>query len=499
MPSRRVRPPRALTFAGILFAIAVLVGCDRIPSDANLVSDLSAYVESGYAPGLLDVATAERLDNLRLPNFGKNRSTVSFNAEIRLKRDYDFGVWDQPNAATLTYLLGARPMALSGLKNGGNKSGDILHVTGAVVYVRDGERWHLESGVPAEVGAKAAPIRSRLAALSQWWRITVLTFRDLISSPSVAITEDLAPALKSASARFMRQSGGISLASGPLGGEYWTLMQALTEANTAPGTNMFNIATSGARENLRLLRQNSVTAAIMRSDEAALAATGEGPFGRDGTFPDLRALASLFPEQIHVIVKTESAIASVADLYGKRIAVGAGETMALLEAGDILRAHRVPLSALAQTPSELPVEVALEALERGEQDAVIITAPAPLPALRNFAVSHKVRLLPMDADAVALMTTGTSSYIAVTVPSQTYPGQGKPITTVGVAALLVSTDRIPTAEAVGLLHKVFADIDFMGWGDPKGAMIKAASARRGLTLPLHSGAEAFYGTLPAQK
>jgi TRAP transporter TAXI family solute receptor len=231
----------------------------------------------------------------------------------------------------------------------------------------------------------------------------------------------------------------------------------------------------------------------MRADEAALAAAGEGPFERDGTFPDLRALASLFPEQIHVLVMATSPVASVADLYGKRVAIVSGEPVALREAGDVLRAHRVPLSALAKPAAELPMDEALDALARGEQDAVILTAAVPSPALRNFVVASAIRFLPLDADAVALMTTGNSNYVAVTIPAQSYPGQGKPIATVGVTAMLVSTERVPAAETEGLLRQVFADVDFMRLGHPMGAMIKPSTARKGLTLPLHTGAEAFYG------
>jgi TRAP transporter TAXI family solute receptor len=477
---------------GILFALCGLTACERAPTDTDLTSDLSKHVETGYAPGLLEVTTADRTNPWHLPRPGADRRTIAFSAALRLKRDYDFGVWEQPNAAALTYLLGAQPHALSGIKAGGNKSGDILHVTGEVVYIREGDLWRLESGVPA------ATLTPNVSS-DQWLRLSFSALRALMLSPTEIIQEDIAPAIKSATAKLRRRNGNIALASGPEGSDYWSIMEAVASVSTSTEQAPLNISTSGSRENLRLLRQNSVTAAIMRGDEAALAAAGAWPYEHDGTFPDLRALASLFPEQVHVIVLAGSQIASVADLFGKRVAVATGEPVAVLQAGDVLRAHRVPLSALAAPPTEISVSDALDALARGEQDAVIVTAPAPVPALRNFAVSHAVRLLPLDADAVALMTSGTSNYVAVSVPIQTYPGQGKPIATVGVTALLVSTEQVPAAETETLLRKVFTEVDFMRLGSPAGTMIKASSARRGMTLPLHSGAEAFYGTPESPK
>jgi TRAP transporter TAXI family solute receptor len=482
-------PHRGIAAAVLMAAATGLSSCDRAPDDARLQSDLSAYVDAGYAPGLIEITTAKRLDHQLIPDFNRTQRAVSFAADLRLKRDYDFGAWEQPNAAALTYLLGTTPATLTGLKPGGNKTGDILHVTGAVSYSFNNDQWRLNGGMPVKREERTESSQ-RLAAVKQWWRITAFTWQRMTSTPDMPAA-DIDIAIKGASARAVRQSGKASVASGPEGSEHWTVMQAIGGEKTPHAAA--NIATNGSAENLRLLRQNSVTAAVLRSDEASLAAAGEGPFGHDGTFPDLLALASLFPEQIHVVVMAASPIASVADLYGKRVAIVSGTPAALLEAGDVLRAHRVPLSALAKAPAEISADAALEALAQGEQDAVIITAPAPSPALRNFAGARPVRFLPLDADAVALMTTGTSSYAAMTVPAQTYPGQNKPIATVGVTALLVSTAGIPAKEVEGLLHTVFGGADFVTQGGAMGAMIKISAARKGITLPLHPGAEAFYG------
>jgi len=117
----------------------------------------------------------------------------------------------------------------------------------------------------------------------------------------------------------------------------------------------------------------------------------------------------------------------------------------------------------------------------------------PRTVLRDFAVGSAVRFLPLDADAVALMTSGTSNYVAVTMPAHTYPGQARPVATVGVAALLVSSATVTAEEVDTLMQRTFSGVDFMDRGSLLGGMIKRSTAQRGTTLPLHSGAEAFYG------
>src|SRR5205085_2091559 len=90
--------------------------------------------------------------------------------------------------------------------------------------------------------------------------------------------------------------------------------------------------------------------ALAYTEQAALASAGTGPFESAGTFPELRAVGSLFPQQVHVIVMAPSSLASVADLFGKRVAVAATGPAAMTQAAEVLRAHRVVVTALAALP-----------------------------------------------------------------------------------------------------------------------------------------------------
>lgn len=483
-----------------VMALLSLTACDRTPTDEVLTTDLSAHVERGYAPGLIEVTHAARLDHKIIPDFNRDQRRVAYAARLRLKRDYDFGNWDQANAASLALLLGARPQDLAGLKADGNKAGDTIQATGTLIYDHADGRWRLAAGADVQLESPII-LPDRLALLKNWRDLTVMTFHALWEPAAVARSEIVA-AEKRVTARLARVNGGIAVASAPIGSNMWQVTQAITgiERATSPAARpLVNVATMDARENLRLLRDGVVSAALIRSTEVLLAAQGQGPFETDGTFPSLRAVASLFPEEIHVVVDRASPIASVADLYGKRIAVAATGPAAMLEAVEILRAHRVVLTNLAAPLVELPVDAALAALHRGEQDAVILTSAAPSAALRGNGSAASVRLLPLDGDAVALLTTGTSNYVAATIPAQTYPGQERSVTTVGLAVMLVSSTAVPADDVQELLGLTFAPRDFMQSGSPFSALAKISTARRGVNLTLHDGAEAFYAGLPGQK
>jgi hypothetical protein len=194
-----MRALKALTL--LCLAAIALAGCDRSPSNPTLATDITAYVEGGYAPGLVDVVHAERLDHRVIPDFNNNRRKVFFVADLKLKRDYDFGAWDQANATALMLLLNARPEAVQGLAAGGNKAGDTIHVTGTVLYVRGDRGWRLEADTVSPANPIAPP--GRRAVLEELREITMLTARALFSKQG-SFAEDLSAAVKTASARRTR-------------------------------------------------------------------------------------------------------------------------------------------------------------------------------------------------------------------------------------------------------------------------------------------------------
>ena len=61
-------------------------------------------------------------------------------------------------------------------------------------------------------------------------------------------------------------------------------------------------ATAGSFENVRLIREELADIGLVQSDIAAAAAKGSGAFATDGAMGELRALGSLFPEAVQIVV-----------------------------------------------------------------------------------------------------------------------------------------------------------------------------------------------------
>ncbi|MGE4062985.1 MAG: TAXI family TRAP transporter solute-binding subunit [Rhodospirillaceae bacterium] len=476
----------ARTVCLFIGVVAALSACTRAPSDDTLKTDLQTVIDAGLAPGLIEVDDAARAGGS--PLVWGERALIDFEAALRLKRDHRFGAWDELNVGALALMLDAAPQDISGVKVKGNVAGDVITVRGRLAYLEtDGGGLKLDTTPPAP-----APSRERgLVLLSDLQRAIdarLRAFKETLRASSIGLyLEEWNRARRVIAGRNARRSGGFSIATDTKRTDYWRLGEAAARAAREQDVPFANIAADGPQEALDFLRAGRVTAAVVRNTEAMLAVNGLAPFEASGPYK-LAALAALYPQPIHVVVKQDSTLGSPAELFGKHVGVAGTARVNATEAEAILRGHGVPLGALAAPLLAVPAAEALDQLEAGAFDALIMTAALPGAELRSFAARRPVRLLPFDSDAIAFLTTGVGNYVAITIPARTYPGQARPLATVASVTMLVSVDTVPEIEAAGLTDFLLSRTDYLRGGSLTGAMVSRADAERSMTLPWHPGA-----------
>ncbi len=481
---------RTLRVFLVTVLVVALAACTRAPEADRLKSDMQVLIDENFAPGLLEVVSARQTRVIPYVVAGE-KVRVGYDAALRLKRDHRFGAWDQINIATLALLLDAPPTEIRGIKPSGNAAGDMISIRGGLTYLTAGDAWRLDVTPPAAapqepngfvlVSDFRAAVKRRVDAFNAMWR----------ASRTAISYDEWKRARRAVAGRTARHDGGFSVATDIEGSVYWHLGDAA--ARTADNANIpfANVAAEGPQEALDFLRDGRVSAVIMRNTEASLAANGLAPYDASGPYK-LEALAALYPEPVHVIVKDGSPLGSPAELFGKHVGVAGTERVDAVEAEAVLRGHGVPLSALAAPLVAVPTDEALDQLEAGAFDALVVTAPLPSAPLRRFAARRPIRLLPFDSDAIAFLTSGVANYVAITIPARTYPGQTRPLAAVAAVAMLVSVDTVPAKETTGLLDLMLGRVDYLPLGSLTGAMVGRADARRPMTLPWHAGAIAFF-------
>lgn len=259
-----------------------------------------------------------------------------------------------------------------------------------------------------------------------------------------------------------------------------------------PGLVAVAQATQGSMENLRLVDSGQLESGFAQADLAAMAYGGAGAFAEDGPMPRLRAIASLFPEALHVVVRVDSPVREIAGLAGKVVAVGEPGSGTAINSKVLLAAAGFGEDDV--TRKTLRPSQAVEELKAGTIDALIIAGSYPVPAIQELAAATPIRLVPVIGRVAARLESEFPSYRAATIPAGSYRNVDTDTPSVGFSALWV----VGADADAGLVYditravwsegaaKLFAGID------PIGKQIRLADALKGISLPLHPGAARFY-------
>ncbi|SPD68538.1 putative uncharacterized transporter, periplasmic component TRAP type domain (plasmid) [Cupriavidus taiwanensis] len=479
-----------LTLLFALLASAWLAGCGAGPAADGIRAGVEERLALALPPGTVQVVGLERRGSqadTKAPA-GETRRIVYFDAQLKLLRDYDFGAWDSPGVAGLVSALGAGPRGITGITSGGNKAGDIIRAHGTALYRRDGERWVgvLPAGYrPAEAPAVATNAPSGPAAILDAMRKVIDSVqKDASPAQRAVIEQELTTAHANIRARLARVNEGYAIAAGAEHGQYLRFAQALVAGTRV---RAIPLVTHGGEENLRLLRAGKVSVALAQGDAALDAYEGKDAFAEDGPQASLRAIGSLYPEPVHVLVRDGDPARSVSDLRGKRIAVGEHGSASRHTALRVLGAHG--LTDKDFKAEEVGLGTGLVALRQNQVDAVIQVIGVPADSIRDALAEMPLRLLPLDEKAIVALVGRKAGYFRASIAPGTYPGLSAPVRTIATAAVLVTGPDLSDNEVADLTRLVYRNgRDLVARGSAQGGQISVATARQGLMIPQHLAA-----------
>lgn len=481
----------------ILLALCLmLAACGRAPDSDVLRADVGRGLAATYGQDLFRIAELKRMGSAvdSTAPAGESRRVVYYDVELEVARDVALGAWDQPGAASLVTLLGAGPRSISGVKSGGNQAGDRIVAHASAIYRQEDGDWKLvtPAGFKAaeapslDTGAPPPVTRQLLDTLDQ---ITHSVSYSASSTAQHVVQQELERSLARINGRLSRLQQGYPLAGGPDRGEYLAFARALSSVARTRQIRVSPLITGGAADNIALLRSGDAVVALVQADTARLAYEGKGPFAAQGPYTGLRALGSLYPEMIHIVVRDDPALRRVQDLKGKTIALGPEGSAVRTTLETVLAAHGLQAGRDYQV-ADTPFAASLPALHSGAVDAAAQVIGVPATPLRDALVPAQLKLLPLDPAAIKALTAGDSALMPMDIPAGTYPNQPERIPTVATAALMLTTADLTRDEALVVVRAVYqTGQDLLAAGSAQGAQVSVATARRGLTVPLHDGAE----------
>lgn len=283
------------------------------------------------------------------------------------------------------------------------------------------------------------------------------------------------------------------IGTGGTAGTYYPVGGMIANAVSQPGKIVATAqATNGSVANVNGVAGGAMESGFSQSDVATWAYTGTGVYEGKPKVSDLRMIANLYPESIHLVVKKGSGIKSVADLKGKRVALDEPGSGTLVNARTVLAAYGVKESDIK--PEYIKPNQAGDKLKDGALDAFFFVGGAPAGAIAELASSGTgIELVPL-AGPQAEALRKSNPYLAVdTIPAGTYKDVPA-VQTMAMGAQWVTSAKADTETVYQITKALYSKPaqDALAAGHAKGKFITKENAVKGVGIPFHPGAEKFY-------
>ncbi|MBO9319874.1 MAG: TAXI family TRAP transporter solute-binding subunit [Chloroflexus sp.] len=298
---------------------------------------------------------------------------------------------------------------------------------------------------------------------------------------------------QSAPAPAPAQTLRYAFGGGPVGGVFQVYADVLSLIikEKVPGVDITAEGTGGSAENLRSVNAGDRQFGIVYSGDVALGALGQLP--EDPTVYDkVMPVAPLYGGVAHLVVSEASGINSVADLVGKRIALGnAGSGAALsaeryFKALDLFDKIRVEYLGYSQ---------AAAAMADGQLDGFWVLAGFPNASVREAATATKIKLIDIYTPGVeAGFFQQYPFYSQRALTGGAYDGVPNDVMSFQDTALWVANADVPADIVYQALRAVYLEggLDRLREAHPSAKEMGLEVGITGIANKLHPGAVKFW-------
>lgn len=282
----------------------------------------------------------------------------------------------------------------------------------------------------------------------------------------------------------------INIATGGTAGTYYPLGGAIAEVlnKNVPGVNASAQSTGASIANINLLQQGKVDIAFIQNDNAYYAINGIEMF-KDKQVKNLYGLATLYPETVQIVTLKDSGVTDLAQLKGKRVAVGAAGSGTEANARQILEAYGLTYEDVEE--QYLSFAEASSALKDGNVDVAFVTAGHPTAAIQDIATQNEVVMLSVADDKADALIAKYPFYTKVNIKANTYKNQANDCSAIAVRCMLAVTDAMDAETGYAVTKAIYNNIDRLKAAHSAANVITKESAMDGMSVPVNAGAEKF--------
>ncbi len=295
------------------------------------------------------------------------------------------------------------------------------------------------------------------------------------------------------------------LGTGGEGGSYYPIGTAIARALTPPGDgkpckaatcgidNLVAVAqiSNGSVSNVEGIRTGALEGGIAQADIVHWAYTGTGTFAGRQPNSRLRTVGHLYAESLHLFVDGKAGIHNVTDLRGKRVSLDEPGSGTLVDARLVLTAFGLGEEDL--DPRYVKPDIALSELHNGTLDAFFMVMSYGTQTMNKIADNTNLSLVPIKGPPAEAIIKSHPFFAPTKIPSGTYPNIPE-TRTLSVGAQIVVSAELEEDLVYKLAQILWHERTMQAIAEASGGTLRIVpgQALKGLTIPLHPGAERYY-------
>ena len=282
----------------------------------------------------------------------------------------------------------------------------------------------------------------------------------------------------------------INILTGGTSGVYYPLGVGLSKiyGEKIEGSKVQVQSTKASVENLNLIQSGKGEIAFVLGDSVKYGWEGNAEAGFQSKLENLRGIAGIYPNYVHIVASKSSNIKSIADLKGKRVSVGAPKSGTELQARAILKASGMSYDDLGKV-EYLPFGQSVELIKNRQIDATVQSAGLGVASIKDLANSVEVVIVEIPESIIEKLG---APYVSATIPANTYQGVGQDTKTAGIVNFLITSQKVSDKIAYDMTKNLFENLPALVATHSAAKNININKALTGMPVPLHPGAEKYY-------
>lgn len=282
----------------------------------------------------------------------------------------------------------------------------------------------------------------------------------------------------------------ITLLTGGEAGVYFPLGVAMADIidSSMENVSATGVSSGASVSNAEQLNNGEAQLALVQNDIAFYGAEGSNMFSE--VLDNFSGVFTIYPETVQLVTLADSGIESVADLEGKRVAIGDMGSGTEANATQIIEAHDLTIDDV--DAQYLDFSDASTNLQDGNVDAAFVTAGTPTGAIQELSASADVKIISFDEDAMNSLMEEYSYYTQQDIPADAYDNFDSTASTVAVQAMLIASNDIPEDQMYEITKAIFENLDSMANAHVRGEELSLDTAEEGMSIDLHPGVQRYY-------